>query len=431
MTSLSLLYLPHSIRRKRIRKSGTCGSLFLTPRENSVLTYQFLDLSSAYTNVGALPFQNGEENVRNHRLFYIFTLQLFVLQSGISLGQADTDQRSDEWFETQLESFESNLREMMVALELPSVSVGIVKEQKLFWAKGLGYADLNNQIPATPETPYRLASVTKTFASTMIMQLVERGLVNLDDPVSRYGVDLSNADNIKVRHILSHTSDEPPGKYYRYDGNRYIQIGTIIEAASGKSIRDHYIESIIRPLAMSNSAPGDGELSFWDEIFYLAHGYGRNEFDHVYYHLAKPYGIGYTDGEYPRVSAEVLASAGLISNVVDMAQYDIAIDQNHFIALETQELAWTPTVSTDGTVLPYGLGWFSEKYKGVRLIWHGGGWDCISTLYVKVPEMNLTFIIFANSDGLRNAWYPDATSVLHSPAGRLFIDTFVFPGGVE
>ena len=74
---------------------------------------------------------------------------------------------------------------------------------------------------------------------------------------------------------------DPPGKYYNYDGNRYIQVGTIIEAASGKSIRDHYIENIIRPLEMSNSAPA-GSFSFWDELFYMNHGYGLNEFDHVY-----------------------------------------------------------------------------------------------------------------------------------------------------
>lgn len=91
---------------------------------------------------------------------------------------------------------------------------------------GLGFADYANQIEATKDTPYRLASVSKTFASTLILQLVEEGSVDLDDPVSMYGIEVpASAGVVTVKHVLSHTSDFLPGKNYRYDGGRFLVIG--------------------------------------------------------------------------------------------------------------------------------------------------------------------------------------------------------------
>ncbi len=77
-------------------------------------------------------------------------------------------------------------------LKVPAMSCAIVKDQKVVWAKGFGYADVENKIPATEHTSYHLASLTKTFASTILMQLVQDGKVKLDDPVSKYGILLES-----------------------------------------------------------------------------------------------------------------------------------------------------------------------------------------------------------------------------------------------
>src|SRR6185295_12235352 len=120
-------------------------------------------------------------------------------------------------------------------------------------------------------------------------------------------------------------------------------------------------------------------------------------------------------------------SAGLISTVLDMAKYDIAIDQNKFLTKETQQLAFTPTVSTKGEALPYGLGWFTQNYKGTKLIWHYGYWTGNSSFILKVPERNITFIIMANSDNLSRPTDLGSGDALSSPVGMAFLKTFIFP----
>jgi CubicO group peptidase (beta-lactamase class C family) len=100
-------------------------------------------------------------------------------------------------------------------LTFPALSAGIVKDQELVWAKSFGFANLEERITATPGTPYHLASLTKPFAAAIIMQLVEEGTLSLDDPVSEYGVYLESPGTIRVKHLLSMTSDGNPGEAYR------------------------------------------------------------------------------------------------------------------------------------------------------------------------------------------------------------------------
>jgi hypothetical protein len=144
--------------------------------------------------------------------------------------------------------------------------------------------------------------------------------------------------------------------------------------------------------------------------------------------LAQPYALDrenkITKINYPQGFS---TSAGLISTVLDMAKYDIAIDQNKFLTKETQQLAFTPTVSTKGEQLPYGLGWFTQNYKGTKLLWHYGYWTGNSSFILKVPEQNITFIIMANSDNLSRPTDLGAGDALSSPVGMAFLKTFIFP----
>ncbi len=110
-----------------------------------------------------------------------------------------------------------------------------------------------------------------------------------------------------------------------------------------------------------------------------------------------------------------------------MAKYDIAIDQNKFLTKETQQLAFTPTVSTKGEPLPYGLGWFTQNYKGTKLLWHYGYWTGNSSFILKVPEQNITFIIMANSDNLSRPTDLGSGDALSSAVSMAFLKTFIFP----
>src|ERR1044071_8110841 len=140
-------------------------------------------------------------------------------------------------------------------LKIPAMSCAIVKDQKVVWAKGLGFADLENKVPATEPTVYHLASLTKTFASTILMQLVQEGKIKLDDPVSKYGILLESEGVIRVRHLFSHTSEGNPGERYSYNGNRFAELDKVIQKSTGKSYAELLIANILEPLGLNETAP--------------------------------------------------------------------------------------------------------------------------------------------------------------------------------
>ena len=485
-------------------------------------------------------------------LFLIALLALSIIAQGAlaRAGGASEDTRIDR-LETLLDQIRQDLK-------IPAMSAAIVKDQKVIWAKGFGFADPENKVPATEHTSYHLASLTKTFASTIVMRLVEEGKVKLDDPVSKYGVQLESEGVIRVKHLLSHTSEGNPGERYSYNGNRFAELDKVIQKATGKSFAELLIANILDPLDLKETGPnvpavvktsslsaadqktqdevkaaltglfaafnsgnveqiertlapqhnsfrdngglltvlvdpanlrgffrngsklnfqahdieaavfGDTALTtfiltstvspsggspftegpwrasfIWnrrDGAWKLVHTHQstftgamitdkqQQRFDTVMKNIAQPYAL---DDKFNPVKIKYpthfSTSAGLISSVLDMARYDIAIDQNRFLKKETQALAFTPMVSTKGEQLPYGLGWFTQDYKGTRLIWHYGYWTANSSLILKVPDRNITFIAMANTDNLSRPTDLGAGDVTSSPVGLAFLKTFIFP----
>jgi CubicO group peptidase (beta-lactamase class C family) len=155
----------------------------------------------------------------------------------------------------RLARLEALLEAIRQELKIPAYSAAVVKDQKVIWARGFGYADLERKVPATEHTAYHLASLTKTFASTVLMKLVQDGKVKLDDPVSKYGITLESDGVIRVRHLLSHTSEGNPGERYSYNGNRFGELDKVIQKATGKSFAELLIADILEPLGMSETAP--------------------------------------------------------------------------------------------------------------------------------------------------------------------------------
>ena len=314
---------------------------------------------------------------------------VIVLLAGCTspaVKQEEVDAETLDAFETELD----NLRQQM---KIPGMSAAVVKDGQLVWARGFGYADVENGIPATAETPYHLASVTKPFAALVIMQLVQEGKLSLDDPVSRYGVSLPEGDKVTVRHLMSHTSTGTPGAHYQYDGNRYGMLSQVIQSATGRSFQEWLFERILQPLGMENSAPSPAGCTGLP----FAHNCER-----VYKAIALPYqldeNLNFIPGYY---QTNFSAAAGLISTVTDLARLDAALDANTLVTAASKELMFTPTVSNSGKNLPYGLGWFTQQYRGNRVIWHYGQWPpSISSLFLKFPDEGLTFIVLANTDGL-------------------------------
>src|SRR5262245_50646494 len=153
-------------------------------------------------------------------------LLVLTLLTPIALG--DERPADDAKLKLRLENLGRSTEHLRDVLKIPGISAAVVKDQKVIWSKGFGLADVENNIPATPQTPYRIASLTKTFASTLLMQFVEQGKLNLDQPMSKYS-PLYKDDKIKVRHVFSHTSEGTPGARYAYNGNLFARLDAVIE----------------------------------------------------------------------------------------------------------------------------------------------------------------------------------------------------------
>ena len=321
----------------------------------------------------------------------------------------------------RLRRLETQFEQLRSLLRIPGLSAAIVKDQKLLWTKGFGYADVEKRVPATPNTLYYIASLTKTFAATVLMQLVEQGKLDLDEPMSRYSNEFKD-DSVKVRHVLSHTSRGKPGDSFRYDGARFALLTAVIEKKTGKSFRQVMTEMFLEPLKMSGSVPSGDVLTTASENPEL---FGRDKLDRYQRTLARYaqpyrlYGNEIVRTTYPW--GGISTSAGLLSTAPDLARFDVAIDHHVYLKKETQDQSWTPSVSNTGRTLVHGLGWFVQNYHGLKCIWHfGNDPDEFSATYIKVPEKGLSLILLANSDALSAPFY--RTGILTS---SVFVASFL------
>jgi CubicO group peptidase (beta-lactamase class C family) len=314
--------------------------------------------------------------------------------------------------------FESHLEQLRTALRIPAFSASITRGTSIVWAKGFGMADVEGGIAAAPETEYHLASLTKPFASTVILQLVEAGKVSLDDPVSKFGITLASPGVVRVRHLMSHTSEGEPGARYAYNGNRFSLLDSVIVRASGKPFAQMVAERILVPLRLQRTAPNPlASASF------AVMGFDQSQF---VARMAKPYALSGNEIVPSSYPTSFSTAAGLVSTALDVAKYSIAMDTNAFLQPATKALAWSPTIATNRDTLPYGLGWFVTRVSGERVVWHYGYWTANSSLIVKVPSRGLTFVIMANSDMLSRPTNLGAGDLMSSSLAREFLNAFVF-----
>jgi CubicO group peptidase (beta-lactamase class C family) len=311
---------------------------------------------------------------------------------------------------TSLADFHDDLDRLRVSGHIESLSAIIAKDQSVAWSASFGASTV------TDTTVFHLAWLTKPFASTVTLQLVDEGKVSLDDPVSKYGIVLTSPAPVLVRHLLSHTSEGVPGTHYAYNGDRFSLLDSVVRHAAGMSFAAALKERIVVPLGLRHTAPTPQSAAFaesgLDKSTYLAN--------------VAP-GYTWTNGAFVPTAYQTSFStaAGLTSSARDYAAFSMAMDRDALLQPSTKALAWTAATGPSGEVFPYGLGWFVTDYKGVRVIWHYGYWTASSTLVIKVPTENLTFVLLANTDGL-SAPYPLAAGKLDtSPWARAFLETFV------
>ena len=305
---------------------------------------------------------------------------------------------------------------------VPGLSAAIVADRRILWEQGFGYQDAEARIAATPHTLYPVASLTKTFASTLLLQCVEAGRLDLNAPIRQYTATVPDAA-ATVRHVLSMTSDAPAGSSFRYDGDRYAALTSVVEACTGQSFRVALASQILDRLGMFDSVPGHDLADPPPALASLFGPTTLERYRRALARIAKPYrslGRRYAPAEYP--PRGINAAAGLVSTVRDLARYDAALDDYVLVGEQSQQLAWTPSSLRDGRRGAYGLGWFTQSIGGGEpIVWHYGLWPSFSSLIVKRPARGVTLILLANSDGL-NARVPMAAGdVRVSPFARAFL----------
>jgi len=340
-----------------------------------------------------------------------------------------------------LQKFAAELDSLRKAHHIPGLAVAVLRDQKVALSKGYGFADPDREVPVTPDTPFWLASVTKTFVGLAFLHLEAEKLINLSDRAADtpkfddlcqwlagselpFGRDLRCDAPITIRHILNHQVQGEPGSSFFYNPimysrlSRYLEhrLGEGVDAVEGRhnKLAQTIDRTILEPARMTQTMS-----SQWDRTKPL-----------VFFDMANGFGIG-EEGDWitrPRPERHLAGGAGVVSTVVDLAKYDIAIDTGVIAPPAIKKKLFTPAQLNDGSVSPYAFGWYVQQYRGETLVWHSG-WDeeaGFSALYLKVPERNLTLILLANGEGLKWQNPLNGAEVQGSPFARAFLDYFAF-----
>ena len=302
---------------------------------------------------------------------------------------------------------------------IPGLSLVVVKDGKVIKAAGYGLANIKLQIPATPETVYKIASVSKQFIATGIMLLVQESKLGLDDPISRYleGTP-ATWKAITIRHLLTHTSgivrEAPgfhpskiqsdaeviktaypvplrfaPGEKYEYSNVGYFALAEVIRKVSGQPWTEYLQERVFKPSGMNTTYPTNTKVALPNRA------------------------QGYVDNNKLREADEWLAlrpSGAFLSTVLDMAKWDAMLYTDKILSESSRRQMWTPVKLNNGTSYPHGFGWQLDSLNGRRAVHHGGGGPGARTKFARFVDERLTIIVLMNIDDV------DVDSIVHGIA---------------
>jgi len=355
--------------------------------------------------------------MNTHKGYRIF-LALICLTLALVQTIGNVNASSTKQVETDFAAIDAYVSEQVDNLDIPGLGLGIVQDGQIAYLQGFGVADSSGRT-VTPQTPFYIASLTKSFTALAAMQLVEEGKIDLDAPVQTYLswfelADKETSAEITVRNLLNHTtgisradgdrdwnvqpgSQElandletvqltgPVGTNYQYSNLNYIIAGWIVEQVSGQSYADYVTEHIFEPLDMRHSYASRAPAL----IDGLAEGHR--------YMFAYPF-VAKAEGRFG------LASGGLIASVEDMSHYAIAhLDSGRYgntSILSPQGIAELHAPAAPvGEDEHYGMGWVVGTLDETRLLGHSGALSNFRTSILLLPEIGSGVILLANANG--------------------------------
>ena len=355
------------------------------------------------------------------RLFGV--IFLVVATSGVALGQAAPSKYT--------ERLEPLVTKTMSEARIPGLAIGVVEDGHLVYSRGFGVMKLGDPShPVTPETLFHMASITKPFVATSVMQLLEQGKVDLDAPVTKYLPYFQLQDprykSITVRQMLTHTSGMPDVRNYWWnkpeydDGSleRYVRsltdkqlrwqpcskfaysnmafevLGDLVAKVSGKSFEDYVEANILNPLGMKSST-----------LLFKKADPAKLAAGHT---LSKGKVIPIAHYPYNRAHTP---SSNLHSSVEDMARWIGAninrgeLDGQRILKSSTYEVLWKPAATVQG-LGQVGISWFLGELKGEPIVKHSGGDDGFLTHVAFSPSHRAGVVMMINFDrtAIKKIW---------------------------
>jgi CubicO group peptidase (beta-lactamase class C family) len=305
------------------------------------------------------------------------------------------------------------VKAQMVKKQIPGLSLAVVKDSKVVYARGYGTASLELGVPATPDTVYALGSITKQFTAVAILLLEEDRKLNLDENITNY-LDGMPAEwaGVTVRHLLTHTSgikeedwmggrpefsqrewkqeeviktcfshlESKPGEKWSYNNAGYRLLGMIIEQVSGESYWDFLDERIFKPLGMAATRNSDPKVIIPNRAQgYVSTGNG--------YHIRPPV-----------TPSAAFSEGALVSSVLDLAKWDAALQTEKILKKSSFEQMTTRAIKIPDYACYYGLGWYLYDAYGHKAMDHSGAILGFGAYIGRYTDDKFTVIVLANTE---------------------------------
>lgn len=357
--------------------------------------------------------------MKNRKLFNMITLIPLVLGITSLLVAPYVDASQKDELSQRLDNLSKVLEQKRQAYHIPGMAIAVVKDNKVIFAKGYGFSNLETKTPVTTETLFAIGSSSKAFTSTIVGMMVDEGKLDWDAPITDYlpyfKFNLNNKkDHMTLRDLLSHRSGysrndilwvngkvgreeilkdathaEPMSEFrkkFNYNNVMFLAAGMAAARKSGIDWDSLLSQRLLKPLGMNhttsllNVAKKDPNLSL---------GYMWLDEQKKYRHL-------------PMRNLANIAPAGAInSNVLDMTHWlRFQLDHgrfNHKRLISDNNLQQTRTSQIKiANNVDYGMGWFLRKWHGKKVVEHGGNIDGFGAQVAFIPEENLGFVLLTN-----------------------------------
>jgi CubicO group peptidase (beta-lactamase class C family) len=306
------------------------------------------------------------------------------------------------------------VRATMEEHEIPGIAIAVVRDGEPARVQGYGLANIELEVPVTPDTIFQSGSVGKQFTAAGILLLAEEGKLKLDDPLAlHFPRAPATWHRITIRHLLTHTSglsdsgddlyeerrdyteeehleiswklplEFAPGSQWSYCNTGYIILGILTSKLTDMHWSEFQKQHIFEPAGMT-TARGISEA---DIVKNRADGYERNDEGEL------------RNQEWVPPSDNTLADGSLYVTLRDMVAWDAALRERRLLSEASYDAWWTPVSLGDGVTFPYGFGWSLSEQRGRRLIEHGGSWQGFRAAIARYVEDGLTVVVLANAAG--------------------------------